>query len=93
MGEQSYNVEKRPELVFTSIFRLLHFLNFCSLIIIINFMKKHLIKCTASPRRDRLGEFGVALLEVIYFGYKTPGRCRIENTKWFWLTSRSRSSF
>ena len=34
------------------------------------------IKCAARRRRERLGEFGVALLQVIEFDYKTPHRSR-----------------
>ena len=42
------------------------------------------IECATNPRREELGEFGVALLQVIEFGYKTPNRRRAENTKRFW---------
>ena len=47
----------------------------------------------ASSKTEDLGEFGVALLHVIKFGYKTSHRCRVENTKRFRLASCIRSPF
>ena len=57
------------------------------------YQKKHYIKGAASPRREGLVEFGVALEHVTDYGNKTLLRCRAENTKRFWLASPSRSSF
>ena len=38
------------------------------------------MKYAAITRREGLGEFDVALLHVIDFGYKTLHRCRAGNT-------------
>ena len=94
MEEQSYNVEERPlidlqvDLETASLPEFLFFDYNNKLD-----QKTIKIKCAASLRRGRLGEFGVALLHGMDFSYKTLHRCRAANTKRFFLASRSRSSF